>query len=141
MVSKARNATGRASRVTAIDAARVDDLFEKVLYNEVTGETIERRNHAVKTARTAKNPIRDDGADITRCEKPMQIARRGNIGREFRSNTFASEPGRHDRATPHRPADSAHGQNTAAYGMMKACEPINHPWASQSAARGRCLAK
>jgi hypothetical protein len=47
-------------RVSSIDTAFADDLFEKLLYKEVDGEKVERRttvNHAMKTARGAWNTI------------------------------------------------------------------------------------
>jgi hypothetical protein len=47
-------------RVSSIDTAFADDLFEKLLYKDVDGEKIERRttvNHAMKTARGAWNTI------------------------------------------------------------------------------------
>jgi hypothetical protein len=47
-------------RVSSIDTAFADDLFEKLLYKDVEGEKIERRttvNHAMKTARGAWNTI------------------------------------------------------------------------------------
>ncbi|MFK4500046.1 hypothetical protein ABIF86_004337 [Bradyrhizobium japonicum] len=47
-------------RVSSIDTAFADNLFEKLLYKNVDGEQIERRttvNHAMKTARGAWNTI------------------------------------------------------------------------------------
>jgi hypothetical protein len=47
-------------RVSSIDTAFVDQLFEKLLFKEVNGRRIERRttvNHEMKTARTAWNAI------------------------------------------------------------------------------------
>lgn len=47
-------------RVTSINTAFADDLFEKLLHKEVDGEKVERRttvNHAMKTARGAWNTI------------------------------------------------------------------------------------
>ncbi|WP_244485745.1 hypothetical protein [Bradyrhizobium tropiciagri] len=47
-------------RVSSIDTAFADDLFEKLLYKDVDGEKVERRttvNHAMKTARGAWNTI------------------------------------------------------------------------------------
>jgi hypothetical protein len=47
-------------RVSSIDTAFADDLFEKLLYKDVDGEKIERRttvNHAMRTARGAWNTI------------------------------------------------------------------------------------
>jgi hypothetical protein len=47
-------------RVTSVDTAFADDLFEKLLYKDVDGEKVERRttvNHAMKTARGAWNTI------------------------------------------------------------------------------------
>jgi len=49
-----------ALRVSSIDTAFADDLFEKLLYKDVDGEKVERRttvNHAMKTARGAWNTI------------------------------------------------------------------------------------
>src|SRR6201982_3009606 len=45
-------------RVSSIDTAFADDLFEKLLYKDVDGEKVERRTtvkHAMKTARGAWN--------------------------------------------------------------------------------------
>ncbi|WP_245524877.1 MULTISPECIES: hypothetical protein [unclassified Bradyrhizobium] len=47
-------------RVSSIDTAFADDLFEKLLYKSVDGEKVERRttvNHAMTTARGAWNTI------------------------------------------------------------------------------------
>jgi hypothetical protein len=47
-------------RVSSVDTAFADDLFEKLLYKDVDGEKVERRttvNHAMKTARGAWNTI------------------------------------------------------------------------------------
>jgi hypothetical protein len=47
-------------RVSSIDTAFVDDLFGKLLFNEIKRERVERRttvNHAMKTARTAWNTV------------------------------------------------------------------------------------
>jgi hypothetical protein len=47
-------------RVSSVDTAFVDQLFENLLFKEVNGRKIERRttvNHAMKTARTAWNTI------------------------------------------------------------------------------------
>jgi len=47
-------------RVTSIDTAFVDQLFEKLLFKTVKGQKIERRttvNHAMKTARGAWNTV------------------------------------------------------------------------------------
>jgi hypothetical protein len=47
-------------RVSSIDTAFVDQLFEKLLYRTVKGEKVERRttvNHAMKTARGAWNTV------------------------------------------------------------------------------------
>ena len=45
-------------RLSSIDTAFADDLFEKLLYKDVDGEKVERRttvNHAMKTCRRAWN--------------------------------------------------------------------------------------
>ncbi len=43
-------------RLSSIDTAFVDSLFEKLLHKDMNGKKVERRttvNHAMKTARTA----------------------------------------------------------------------------------------
>lgn len=64
-----------ARRVSSIDTAFADDLFEKLLYKEVKGKKIERRttvNHAMKTARGAWNAIARAHPGIFPAKNPFE---------------------------------------------------------------------
>lgn len=63
-----------ALRVSSIDTAFADDLFEKLLYKNVDGEKVERRttvNHAMKTARGAWNTISRAHPSPVSAEEPI----------------------------------------------------------------------
>jgi len=79
-------------RVSSIDTAFVDQLFEKLLFKEVNGRKIERRttvNHAMKTARTAWNTISRAHPGLFPPRNPFERMGLQSSSRETPHATFA----------------------------------------------------
>ena len=79
-------------RVSSIDTAFVDDLFEKLLHKDVDGEKIERRttvNHAMKTARGAWNTVSRANPGLFPPKNPFEKMGLRSTSRETPHATFA----------------------------------------------------
>jgi hypothetical protein len=79
-------------RVTSIDTAFADDLFEKLLFKTVKGEKVERRttvNHAMKTARSAWNTVSRANPGIFPPKNPFEKMGLQSNSRETPHATFA----------------------------------------------------
>jgi hypothetical protein len=79
-------------RVTSIDTAFVDDLFEKLLFKTVRGVKVERRttvNHAMKTARSAWNTVSRANPGIFPPKNPFEKMGLQSNSRETPHATFA----------------------------------------------------
>jgi hypothetical protein len=79
-------------RVTSIDTAFADDLFEKLLFKTVQGVKVERRttvNHAMKTARSAWNTVSRANLGIFPPKNPFEKMGLQSNSRETPHATFA----------------------------------------------------
>jgi hypothetical protein len=79
-------------RVSSIDTAFVDDLFEKLLFKNVKGEKVERRttvNHAMKTARGAWNTVSRANPGKFPVKNPFEKMGLQSTSRETPFATFA----------------------------------------------------
>jgi hypothetical protein len=79
-------------RITSIDTAFADDLFEKLLFKKVKDKKIERRttvNHAMKTARTAWNTVSRANPGIFPPKNPFEKMGLQSNSRETPHATFA----------------------------------------------------
>jgi hypothetical protein len=79
-------------RVSSIDTAFVDQLFEKLLVKEINGKKIERRttiNHAMKTARAAWNTISRAHPGLFPPRNPFEKMGLQSTSRETPHATFA----------------------------------------------------
>ncbi|WP_415914740.1 hypothetical protein [Rhodopseudomonas palustris] len=78
-------------RLSSIDTAFTDDLFEKLLYKNVNGEKIERRttvNHAMKTARSAWNTVSRANPGLFPPKNPFEKMGLQSTSRETPHATF-----------------------------------------------------
>lgn len=79
-------------RVSSIDTAFVDNLFEKLLHKDVDGEKVERRttvNHAMKTARGAWNTVSRANPGLFPPKNPFEKMGLRSTSRETPNATFA----------------------------------------------------
>jgi hypothetical protein len=79
-------------RVSSIDTAFADDLFEKLLYKDVDGGKVERRttvNHAMKTARGAWNTVSRANPGLFPPKNPFEKMGLQSTSRETPHATFA----------------------------------------------------
>jgi hypothetical protein len=79
-------------RVSSIDTAFVDILFEKLLHKDVDGEKVERRttvNHAMKTARGAWNTVSRANPGLFPPKNPFEKMGLRSTSRETPHATFA----------------------------------------------------